>query len=60
MLKIQIRHVLKDSNAIEAYVNGTQFQISREMMDIWMLHGDVGEDNNFRSLYGGDKENAKK
>ena len=44
---------------VEAYVNGTSPNMERDAY-IWMLHGDVGEDNRVSSLYGGNKENAIK
>ena len=44
---------------VEAYVNGTSPNMERDAY-IWMLHGDVGEDNRVSSLYGGNKDNAIK
>ena len=44
---------------VEAYVNGTKPDMNRDAY-IWMLHGDVGEDNRVSSLYGGNKEDAMK
>ena len=44
---------------VEAYVNGTSPNMERDAY-IWMLHGDVGEDNRVSSLYGGNKENTIK
>ena len=42
---------------VEAYVNGTTPDMKRDAY-IWMLHGDVGEDNRRSSLYGGSKDDA--
>ena len=44
---------------VEAYVNGTKPDMERDAY-IWMLHGDVGEDNRVSSLYGGSKDDAIK
>ena len=44
---------------VEAYVGGTKPNMERDAY-IWMLHGDVGEDNRVSSLYGGSKDDAIK
>ncbi len=44
---------------VEAYVNGTKPDMERDAY-IWMLNGDVGEDNRKSSLYGGSKDDAMK
>ena len=41
----------------EAYGSGTTPNMERDAY-IWMLNGDVGEDNRKSSLYGGDKEES--
>jgi len=41
----------------EAYGGGTTPNMERDAY-IWMLNGDVGEDNRKSSLYGGDKEES--